>query len=584
MSRSRLGSVALGWLLVLASDCSRGGADSNVEVSMPDVVEAEIGETAIINCQPSLPDNGSYAYISWFSMNGRQERKRVMYMIKGKEYHDSPVNSRLSIAANFSLIISKVSLQDAKTYGCQASFGVTGFGENRSELRVSKAPEKPEIRKISSFITASDPEMSEVAECISHNGYPTPTLTWYKDDVHLKPDRKQIEIHPVVTKESSGLSTVRSTLLAQITKEDRKAIFHCQVNYNLMGMNKTSKSESITVDVHYPSESISFVIDSPSPEVKEGDNVTLRCEADGNPPPLYTLSRAEEENLLEPETGVLPIYNIQKEDSGIYRCKMLDLQAITDVELIANVTLFVNYLDVPTLTSVPPMPSSRLLKEGENLFLTCNTTGSKPLEFQWEKEGERFPKGNLLNLTNISYKTSGNYTCVVTMPDIPDFSRSNRVEVVVHAKPVLVAPKGVVHVQEGEMVNLTCNITSFIPVTNSWSVNGTIYSYKQKNQRTSTIQIQVTKALLKSGVNCSAKNRMGTSEHHFKLVPRQGTDTPHNKSEKTTQESKGVIIVAVVICILVIAILGAVLYFLHKKGKLTCGRSGKQEMERNTSI
>lgn len=48
--------------------------------------------------------------------------------------------------------------------------------------------------------------------------------------------------------------------------------------------------------------------------------------------------------------------------------------------------------------------------------------------------------------------------------------------------------------------------------------------------------------------------------------------------ETITQDSKGVIIVAVIVFLLVFAILGAVLYFLHKKGKLACGRSGKQEM------
>lgn len=43
-------------------------------------------------------------------------------------------------------------------------------------------------------------------------------------------------------------------------------------------------------------------------------------------------------------------------------------------------------------------------------------------------------------------------------------------------------------------------------------------------------------------------------------------------------ESKGVVIVAVIVCILVLAVLGAALYFFYKKGKLPCGRSGKQEI------
>lgn len=43
-------------------------------------------------------------------------------------------------------------------------------------------------------------------------------------------------------------------------------------------------------------------------------------------------------------------------------------------------------------------------------------------------------------------------------------------------------------------------------------------------------------------------------------------------------EGSGVIIVVIILCLLLLGILGSVLYFLHKKGKIPCGRSGKQEM------
>lgn len=51
-------------------------------------------------------------------------------------------------------------------------------------------------------------------------------------------------------------------------------------------------------------------------------------------------------------------------------------------------------------------------------------------------------------------------------------------------------------------------------------------------------------------------------------------------TEKKLREpqSKGVVIVAVTVSLLVLALLGAVLCFFYKKGKLPCGRSGKQEM------
>ncbi len=49
-------------------------------------------------------------------------------------------------------------------------------------------------------------------------------------------------------------------------------------------------------------------------------------------------------------------------------------------------------------------------------------------------------------------------------------------------------------------------------------------------------------------------------------------------SSLTTGSGSGVIIAVIIICLLLIAILGSVLYFLYKKGKLPCGRSGKQDL------
>lgn len=42
-------------------------------------------------------------------------------------------------------------------------------------------------------------------------------------------------------------------------------------------------------------------------------------------------------------------------------------------------------------------------------------------------------------------------------------------------------------------------------------------------------------------------------------------------------EGNGVVIAVIIVCILLLAILGSVLYFLYKKGKI-CGRSGKQDL------
>ncbi|KAH0623311.1 hypothetical protein JD844_031505 [Phrynosoma platyrhinos] len=464
----------------------------------------------------------------------KNARTLIISMIQDAEQNKDPkFKDRLSIMSDFSLKISDVVLQDAKVYVCQVGLGIFGTGENRTELRVSN-----------------------------------------------------IDIRIAHIKESSGLITVQSTLLAQVTKEDRKAHFHCQVNYSLAGINKTSKSESFQINVHYPSENISLVIDAQSPMVKEGDNVTLRCEADGNPAPEYTFSKMKEgneEDLPDVLGGKLSFHDLSRNDSGIYVCKAFDLQILRELNASAN--LFVNYLDVPTIAVATlkqrkhqwerDLTRLKHLLEGDSVFLTCSATGSRPLEFQWEKKGKLIAKGEQLNLTSVTYTATGDYTCRVTMPDIPDLFRSKSIPLAVHATPQLAPQEDLLFVKEGELLNLTCSAFSLSKTKVTWSPKNLT-----NHQHKSVLSVYVTKALLESGINCTAENKIGRAEHQFRLELRPEVAEPDNRTGPTKQESKGVIIVAVVVCIMAISILGAVLYFLHKKGKLPCGRSGKQEITR----
>ncbi|KAM7373934.1 hypothetical protein PAMP_006618 [Pampus punctatissimus] len=76
----------------------------------------------------------------------------------------------------------------------------------------------------------------------------------------------------------------------------------------------------------------------------------------------------------------------------------------------------------------------------------------------------------------------------------------------------------------------------------------------------SVVSIKVTSDV--SAV-CNASNDMGTEVKAFIIKATEGS---------------GVIIVVIILSLLLLAILGSVLYFLHKKGKIPCGRSGKQEI------
>uniref|UniRef100_A0A670Y9Y3 Melanoma cell adhesion molecule n=1 Tax=Pseudonaja textilis TaxID=8673 RepID=A0A670Y9Y3_PSETE len=445
---------------------------------------------------------------------------RIISLLQDKEdWEDDQYRDRLNIAKNFSLVIKKVTPQDAKFYICQVGLGSVGVGENRT--------------KLTDLVCVS---IIQIATCTARNSFPAPSIVWYKNREALRPKDEETAIHATVITESSGLITIRSMLSARVAKEDREAQFHCQVNYTLMGTNKTAVSESFRINV------LRLRVITLAIRLKEGDNVTLICEGDGNPPPAYTFFK-NEVSLLSLDPVPTSPFILLNHGMTIYKQRLYECT-------LPN-------LDVPTIFSVGPQEPM----EGEDLVLTCSTTGSGPLKYQWKKKGKHIGDGAVLNLTSITYEKMGNYTCVVTMPDFPGWVRSRHVIIAVRGR------HGGAPRSPREVVDLTCTFYSVPRMNISWSTsNGTVHTSRRKYYYNSTLSVLVTKEILTSGLNCTGENELGSENQHFPLCK--------------AQESKGVIIVAVIVFLLVFAVLGAVLYFLHKKGKLACGRSGKQEITR----
>ncbi|XP_073176881.1 cell surface glycoprotein MUC18 isoform X2 [Lepidochelys kempii] len=566
-----------------------GGA-SKVEVSLLEVVEVELGQTARIPCNFSLPEASDYAYINWFYIDKRS-RTKIYYMVRGQVFEvDTEYKGRVAMEDDFTLTISRVTLQDARTFVCQVGAGSLGVGENRTKLHIYKTPEPPEIQVNDAGIPVTSKEIPKIAVCISKNGFPAPNITWYKNGSPLWQDDTKISILSTLIKESSGLYTVSSTLFARVSREDRQSRFHCAVSYCLLGADQTAVSEKVNVTVFYSTEKLSLVIRSPQPQVREGDEVTLHCEGDGNPPPEYNLLKVQEgaqaeEKDLTSSNGVLILRKVKKEDSGRYLCRTFDLDSMASLE--ATAELSVNYLEGLKITPEGPIQ----LQQGEGLALTCDARGSKPLELRWKKEkkGKLLGHGKQLKLSNVTLESSGNYSCEVSVAGVPGLSRSKQVYVAVHAKPQISPKDSLVPVKQNELVTLMCRATALPEPTITWSINGTVQNHIDHHHVISNLTVQVTPELLQSGVTCMATNKLGTSSLHITLQLRTTTTSPPPignttaepiKKEQKTQESKGVIIVAVIVCILVIAVLGAVLYFLHKKGKIPCNRTGKQDITR----
>ncbi|NWX22536.1 MUC18 protein, partial [Aegotheles bennettii] len=516
-------------------------AASKVEVSMPAVVEVESGGTARIECNFYIPENGSYTFINWFYMN---RNSRVgLCRVTGSQILEESTDyaGRLSLGEDMALSISRVTMQDARTFVCQVVAGSHGVGENQTELQVYT-----------------------------------------------------VKISATLTRESSGLYTVSSTLFSRVTREDRDSLYHCTVHYRLRGHRRALHSPKVNVTVFYPAQHVKLQVMPPSALVKEGDDVKLVCEADGNPAPVFSFYKRELEDdwqdlssLADTNSGVLNLHDVNKSSSGLYRCQTLDLDDMKQLE--KDVELVVNYIEGVHVEMEPPSP----LREGDNVTLKCNAHSPVALDYQWRDEkGRTVAEGHRLILKNLTFETSSNFSCKVVAPSVPGLEQSKQVPVAVQGKPRITAVSSPLYVRQDQLVNLTCKAIAFPRPSVRWNVNGTVrargeevldpghvvsgtdsfapppqaHEYVEDQHIGSNLTVRVSHDLLRAGAMCRVSNALGAIEEHIQLL------------DQKTSESKGVIIVAIIVCILVVAVLGSVIYFLHKKGKIPCGRAGKQDI------
>ncbi|NXN84225.1 MUC18 protein, partial [Bombycilla garrulus] len=544
-------------------------AASKLEISMPAVVEVEIGGNARIECNFYIPENASFTYIDWFYVDRSNKQVRLYHVTdSGVLQDDTDYKQRLSLGEDKALSISAVTPQDARTFVCQVGAGSHGVGENSTELRVYKVPSTPTIESNTGGVSVHNPEIPEIAKCVSKNSFPPPNITWHKNGERLHAQNK-VTIQATVTRESSGLYTVSSTLYAPVTREDRHSRYHCTVHYWLQGQRRALESQRVTVNIFYPSQHLKLQVVPSSAPVKEGDNVTLVCEADGNPQPVFSFFKKNLNEwqdvswLADPLSGgVLNLHAVNKSSNGTYKCQSLDLDDLSQIE--EAVDLVVNYIEGVQVTMEP----SSTLHEGDNVTLSCDAYSPVDLQYQWrDAQGTKLVEGSQLLLKNLTFENANTFSCKVMAPSVPGLEQSKKVSVAVQGKPRIVAISSPLYVRQDEVVTLTCKAIAVPRPTVQWSVNGTAHEYVENQHIASNLTVRVSHELLRAGAMCRVSNDLGVSEKHILLV-----------DQKSTTESQGVIIVAIIVAILVVAVLGAVIYFLHKKGKIPCGRAGKQDI------
>ncbi|XP_026184386.1 cell surface glycoprotein MUC18 [Mastacembelus armatus] len=558
------------------------GAWAKVELTMHESVEVYLGESAQIPCQYNITgtnSENSFVMIQWFVRAvDNNSRVRIFYgdvnlqiVDKNTDYSDRIMV--ISDQQGTHLTIQNIQLSDEREFFCQVNGLAAGNAEGKTHLRVFAHPEAPVIEGVLTGISVTHEVPSKVASCEARNGFPKPNITWYKNSMPLEAAPGYVNILILVTRDS-GFYSIQSTLEYKVVKEDKDAHFSCEVSFFVPGAIRTVKSNSINVTVHYPATMVELWKESPQGFVKEGDTVELRCQGDGNPPPPFIFNREQEPDVhLKSSGDVLILSPVSRKDSGIYQCHPVGTDGYTEVK--GEMQLTVHYLD-PAV--VVPKDSEVMLK-GEDLTATCNALSSLKTYPTWYKDGEQVGQGNTLHLHDATYETTGEYICEVSVPSLPALHTSGSVNIIVQGGPQLVGADQEVQLEEatGRMVNLSCEAQGHPLPSISWNIIGSqtwheVVSKANEQVAHSVVSVKVTSDI---SAFCNASNDMGTEVKAFsiKAIPRFTTTAPFSPAE-----GSGVIIVVIILCLLLLAILGSVIYFLHKKGKIPCGRSGKQEI------
>ncbi|XP_028971863.1 basal cell adhesion molecule isoform X2 [Esox lucius] len=556
------------------------GCGAAVTVTVTPKVEVVKGESATLPCSfkaTSSPNN----IVEWFIEEGGT-RKRVAFRSvsngEGTSDEGTRLFGRVTMGKDFSLVISPVMVEDELPFYCQVTAGPNGVGEAVTQLKVFFTPEKPEVTGSNNAISVGDAAI-QVGQCVSPNGHPKPRIIWFKDSKPLpevKDDKEKMYMVSSVVKEASGLFTIKSTLMMQPQKADKDSRFHCTVEYSVPNdLIRQISSDTFSLTLNYPSEKATFALMNTEP-VKEGDEVKMMCETDGNPQPEFEFFKDGKTITEGVSGGVLTLMSVKRSESGLYKCKATDYDNL-DADLSGNVSLSVHYIDPLSVT--PAGPVSAML--GDMVELQCKTKASDKHTVQWKKGSQVLSQTGVLSLRSVTFLQAGEYSCVGAVPSVPGLTTMASVNIIVSGKPEIDAAVDGTVGKEGEMVTLSCSVRGHPTPQFTWTPSGKESVDLDGDKVIGKVMLEANAAVLTNGVTCKASNPHGEALQAFKVTIKKAMDPDSgNNAGRADQQQGGSssVVVAVVVCVLLLLLVVGLIYFLNKKGKLPCGNKDQKDV------
>ncbi|XP_036381486.1 CD166 antigen homolog A isoform X1 [Megalops cyprinoides] len=524
-----------------------------LQVNSLDSIIALYGETVEVPCNRGAPMPENLMFVKW-KYNKAGGSGDLLTKSNGQEVAILAKDSykdRVSISPNSSLLIADGTLADQNTFTCM----VVVLGDVKEypvNVTVQKRPLPPQIKD--KALELENGKLTTLGECVAQDAHPPASITWSKNGEPLVHDGKTTLITSAVTQDpATRLSTTSSKLEYSAVKGDVGAQFVCTAKH-VQGPDQESPPETFTI--RYPTEKVTLQVVTKGP-FKEGDNVTLKCKADGNPPPTSFNFHLKGQKVLVEDSDSYTLTDVTRDITGEYKCSVADDDSVEDAKNIS-----VNFLDVSL------SPSGSIVKNvGDRLELTVQKNASGEVKVSWTKD--KRPLDKPPKFDKLTYSDSGSYVCEFSVAGI---KQSRSFQLVVQGPPEIKRLSKELG-EDGQHKVLTCEAEGSPQPSVQWSVNGTDeQSSYQDWKLTHKITVVPTANLT---VTCTVSNELGMV---FKTIDVFSLFEEEKKQEEGEGDDQAKLIVGIVVGLLLAAAVVGVVYWIYmKKSKQGSWKTGEKE-------